>query len=356
MLVCISGLPGHGKTLYTLHHVEALRRESGRPVYFHGITDLNLPWLPLDEPKEWEKVPDGSIVVIDEAWKTFPKRSAGAAVPPFVQALATHRHRGLDIFLVTQHPLNQLDHFVRGLVGRHYHVRRVFGSQRSRLYTWEELGDPKDYHSLKVAVASWFTYPKEVFTWYKSAEVHTVKRQIPAKPFLMIGGGILAVGLLGWLAFAQLSGSVDRATGAATEAQEALPNALPGMPGSRPPGLRASFSAESFVPSVPGMPFTSPFYQDAVKVSDVPIVSGCGVLKVGARVDCRCNDQQGNKVQLEHRHCLALFEAGQFQPGRSSRYPEIAPYVPTLPGPSVGEAPGDQPQAGAGDSALRSKS
>lgn len=343
MLVCISGLPGHGKTLFALQHVEQLRKESGRPVYQHGIKELSLPWHHLEDPRKWQVVPDGSIVVVDEAWEHFPKRSAGSAVPSYVQGLAVHRHRGLDIFLVTQHPSNQLDHFVRGLVGRHYHVRRIFGASRSRLYTWERLGDYLQWQDRKEAVVSWFKFPPEVFTWYKSAEVHTVKRQIPAKPFLMMGGGVAAIALLGWFGWHQVSSSVPRAENAALEASSALD---PVQAVSRPRAIDAA----SFVPSVPGFPFTAPFYESSVKVTEPPVIAGCGVLRVGHSVTCRCNDQQGNEVPMDHRQCLATFKAGVFQPGQTSRYPVIPPYVPPLPGPAEGEAAQRQPEAARADS------
>jgi len=347
MLTCVSGLPGHGKTLYTLFHVERLRRESGRPVYVHGIKELTLPWLPLEFPKQWEKCPDGSIIVIDEAWEHFPKRSAGSQVPSYVQALATHRHRGLDIFLVSQHPANQLDHFVRGLVGRHYHVRRIFGAARSRLYTWERLGDYLKWEDRREAVVEWFKFPREVFTWYKSAEVHTVKRSIPAKPFLIMGGGALAVALLGWLAWSQLVGTTERADKVTAKAGEAFEQA----------SIRsAKLKPEDFVPTVDGVPYSAPFYSDDVKIADVPIVAGCGVLKIGQQTECRCTDQQGNVIPLYHRHCLSLFNAGQFQPGVPGKYPEIEPYVPPLALPanySEGTATATPQGGGAGPDSSR---
>lgn len=351
MLTCISGLPGHGKTLFTLQHVEQLRRESGRAVYQHGIKDLTLPWQELEDPKRWHDLPDGSIVVIDEAWQHFPKRPAGSKPPQHVELLAVHRHRGFDVVLVTQNPALQLDHFVRGLVGRHYHVRRVFGSARSRLYVWESLGNPDDYHSKKEAVTSWFKFPPEVFSWYKSAEVHTVKRSIPLKPFAIMGGGALLVGLLGWAAYAQLAGSVDRFASSSGEASAALEDGAP-----PPPRRSKSIEATSFVASVPGLPFTAPFYADSVKIEEVPIVSGCGVLKIGNTTRCRCDDQQGNQIPMDVRHCLATFEAGVFQPGRSQRYPDIEPYVPPLALPATAETPADQPQAGGGGSGADSQS
>ena len=52
MLHVITGLPGNGKTLFTLDYVEKLRKQSGRPVYYSSIPELSLPWELLDDPKK----------------------------------------------------------------------------------------------------------------------------------------------------------------------------------------------------------------------------------------------------------------------------------------------------------------
>ena len=61
----VTGLPGNGKTLYTIHTVELLRKSSGRHhVYYHGIDidPAKLPqWVPLDDPRDWHKCPISSI-------------------------------------------------------------------------------------------------------------------------------------------------------------------------------------------------------------------------------------------------------------------------------------------------------
>lgn len=346
-LAVVSGLPGHGKTLYTLWHVERLRKESGRSVYVHGVSDLRLPWHQLEDPEKWNELPDGSIVVIDEAWKTFPKRGPGSRTPDHVQQLATHRHRGFDLFLVTQSPALQLDHFARGLVGRHYHVRRVFGGARSRLYAWEELGNPDDYHSKQKAVKSWFSFPREVFDWYKSAEVHTVKRQLPWRIIGPTVAACVLLPLLGYFAFNSLYSSAAKAGPAEVSAGDELTANDPANP-FREKGLDGTFSPASFVPTVAGIPYTVPAFRAGLEVSEAPVISGCGVLKIGNRVECRCNDQQGNIVELEHRVCMGYFQRGAFNPAGKPRYPEIEPYVPPLASPVEGDGPATSPKGGGG--------
>lgn len=124
-ITLITGLPGHGKGLYSLDIVNKLEKSSGRPVYYHNVKDLNLKWHQLDKPQEWVNCPEGSIILLDEAWQSFPLRPNAQIPPDFVAQLATHRHKGYDIFIVTQQP-TQLDTFVRKLIDKHFHVVRDF--------------------------------------------------------------------------------------------------------------------------------------------------------------------------------------------------------------------------------------
>jgi len=344
-LAVVSGLPGHAKTLFTLAYVEQLRKDSGRSVYYHGIPELTLPWTHLEDGRKWHELPDGSIVVIDEAWKVFPKRGPAAPVPTHVEQLAVHRHRGFDLFLVTQNPALQLDHFARGLVGLHFHVRRVFGGFRSRLFRWEALGNYEDYHSRQLAVASWFKFPRQFYGVYKSAEVHTVKRQLPWRVLVPAALALCALPVLGWYGWHSLErgASTSNSAEVVQDDKKTLVARQDRPSSSLLGGSGPSFRAVDFIPSVPGVPFTAPAWAAGVQVSQAPVISGCGVLKMGHVVTCRCNDQQGNTVDLEKRQCIAYFDRGAFDPGESGRYPDIEPYVPPLAGPADGGA--DQPAA-----------
>lgn len=367
----ISGLPGNGKTLRCLAQVEKQRQESGRSVYFYDIRRKGsalAAWIPLGDEstfgrrkegvkpdlsqvQRWhEVVPSGSIVVIDECWEVFAKRPPGSTVPDFVKELATHRHRGIDFVLMSQHTDNQVDHFVRGLIQEHEHVVRLFGAQRARIHKWDQgLGDPKDYHSLKASITEQWTYPREVYDWYHSAEVHTIKRKLPWKPILSISGGVCAMALLGWLAVHTLFGNVQGASAAVAGADSALAPrvAAPGVLQAK----AAPSSPESFKPAIAGVPFTAPFYAPAVKVQQAPAVAGCGVIVVGTLKRCFCNDQQGNRMDLDKRTCLRYFEFSQFRFDRDEEYyPKVEPYVPPLADPAGTEqnAPRQAPQAPSG--------
>lgn len=138
MITLITGLPGAGKSLRMVQMIRDALKE-GRNVYVDGIDGLQpFGWEPC-ELNDWENLPDGSLVVADEAQKTWGTRRAGDA-PPSIRALSEHRHRGFDFVIGTQHP-TMIDKYVRTLVGRHDHLLRQFGAPISRIVTWSECQD-----------------------------------------------------------------------------------------------------------------------------------------------------------------------------------------------------------------------
>ncbi|MDP5008127.1 MAG: zonular occludens toxin domain-containing protein, partial [Glaciimonas sp.] len=189
MITLITGLPDNGKTLYSLFYIKALAEKDQREVYYSGIKDLTLPWTE-SKPEEWMSLPAGAIMVIDECQFVFSKKPNGSKLPDFYDQLAVHRHKGIDLFLITQHP-NLLDSFVRSLVGRHLHIIRKFGLQRATIYEWSGVNMmPQNASSHKNAIVHKWGYPKEVYSYYKSAEVHTVKRSFPIK--IIVAGLFIA--------------------------------------------------------------------------------------------------------------------------------------------------------------------
>ena len=210
MITIRTGLPGAGKTLFTVYDYIA-RPPLGvaplRDVYVSGI-DLvadSVPFIPLDEPTRWMDCPSGSLVIIDEAQRFFRNRAPGAPVPDYVAALETHRHLGIDLVLITQDPM-LIDKHVRRLAGEHFHAKRTFGLSSVTMYRWQRcVDDPLDFHTKKEAEKARRKYPKKIYKVYKSAEIHTVKRKIPLRVWatLLI---FLALGPLGWFVFHHVSG------------------------------------------------------------------------------------------------------------------------------------------------------
>lgn len=321
MITMITGLPGNGKTLFALWYIKQKAEKEGREVYYHRIKDLMLPWTEND-PEKWMDLPDGSMIVLDEAQYAFPKRPNGSKYPDHYEKLTEHRHSGKDIFLITQHP-SLVDNYVRKLVGQHFHCIRKFGLERSTIYEWSSAQDaPEKVASQKNAVTLKWAFPKEVYGYYKSAEVHTVKRAIPAKLILAICF-VVAVPAIGYYA-------LDRFQNRYTK-EGALANAAP-APGAQPPGGYFSpggapggspgssslppdplVDAKNFAwretPRVEGLPQTAPKYDELTKPTSVPVPAMC--IRRGSY--CQCYSQQATKINLPFNQCVDIAYNGYFQ-------------------------------------------
>lgn len=330
MITFITGLPGNGKTLFALWHIKMMAERANREVFYHNIKDLTLPWQAFD-PEKWMDLPHGCVIVIDEAQFVFPKKPNGSVLPDFYEQLATHRHRGFDIFLITQHP-SLVDNFVRRLVGQHFHVVRKFGLQRATVYEWSSTNPaPESAASQKNAIPLKWSYPKEVYGYYKSAEVHTVKRRIPAKIFLALAF-VVAVLFAGWWALDRYQHRFDAhshperpvARGVVSGAAAGPPAAVPVVPGQASAATVPAFDPVADIrhyvamstPRVAGLPETAPKYDQLTQPRHVPVPAMCiaiGTLKDEGGPRCRCYSQQGTVLpDVPYNMCIQFSREGHF--------------------------------------------
>lgn len=176
MIKLITGQPGSGKTALTITLIKAFLDE-GRTVYANGIKDLDYEALGVKcilDPLQWQDLPDGSVVVLDECYNTFPNRNPGAKVPEHVEAMARHRHRGFDFVLIAQQGL-QLDPFLRGLYEEHIHVKKKFG-KATALKRWSSYQSNVNGHC---SDSSDWMRPDWVFKYYTSTVLNTSKLHVP---------------------------------------------------------------------------------------------------------------------------------------------------------------------------------
>jgi len=323
MITLLTGLPGNGKTLFALWYIKQKAEKEQREVYYHNIKDLTLPWTPL-EAKDWMSCPKGAIIVIDEAQFVFPKLPNGAAKPAHYDQLAVHRHSGFDIYIITQHP-SLIDNFVRQLVGQHFHAIRKFGMQRATVYEWSAVQPaPQNPSSHKNAISLKWAYPKEVYGYYKSAEVHTVKRQIPAKVILAV---LFIFGVIGFGYW-----SMDRyqhrydkpkpvegspvAQGSVSAAESARsPSGVQAKGEEFDPVADAKHFVAMNTPRVEGLPQTAPKYDDLTKPVRVPVPAMCvqiGDVRKDAQLRCKCYSQQGTPIAMDLNMCVDIAQHGFF--------------------------------------------
>lgn len=302
MITLITGQPGAGKTLYALNYVKDRAEKEGREVFYSGIDDLKLPWKELDKGEDWHKVPSGSIVVIDECQRVFRPRGNGASVPEHVEKLETHRHDGIDLVLVTQHPM-LADTNVRRLVGQHFHVVRAFGTKKATVHEWGEVKTECD-KSRGDSIRHDFIYPSQSFAWYKSAELHTHKARIPARVYFLFALPVL-LGLLVWAAWTSFHVPGSTKPGAA--ASVAPPVAPIGGTAPKPKTPAQYVDARS--PRIAGLAYTAPVYDDVTKPDDAPFPAAC----MASKSKCSCYSQQATALDVPDALCRQIADRGYFK-------------------------------------------
>ncbi|MDR2239276.1 MAG: zonular occludens toxin domain-containing protein [Zoogloeaceae bacterium] len=306
MITCITGLPGNGKTLYALNWVKEKSEKENRPVYYNGISDLKLPWLEFDKPEDWPTLPTGAIIVIDECQRVFRPRANGAHVPLHVSELETHRHKGVDIVLITQHP-QLIDVNVRRLIGQHFHVVRKFGMARASIFEWGKVTDVTKA-TIKDATRYEFAYPQESFKWYKSAELHTHKRKLPMKFWFLIFLPFILAALI-YYGYKTMHDVViaPSVIGGKVSASAAGSSATGVIPSSRLSNVVSYFS--NFQPRVSGLSHTAPAYDDVTKPVHAPYPAACVDFEGKG---CRCYSQQGTRLDVGFNLCREIVAKGFF--------------------------------------------
>lgn len=315
MIYLITGLPGNGKTLYTIWHVLERSKAEQRPVFYSGIPNLALDDWQEFEPEKWFECPPGSIIVIDEAQRVFRPRPGRGQPPEHVERLETHRHDGHDIYLITQHP-SLIDQNVRRLAGTHRHIVRTFGMNRAVIHEWGEVHLDCERRREDSSRTNW-SYPKDVFKLYKSAEVHTHKRSFPKQVYWLLG--ILAVFIL------TVYHLVTRATEITTK-EDSPPSPSAQAPVSTSPAFpqgltsnaprvrtRADYIAD-YTPRLDGFPHTAPAYDSVTAPERAPYPTGCAQTPTS----CRCYTQDGTVIPMTPDSCRAILANGFFR-----AFPEI---------------------------------
>lgn len=326
----ITGSPGAGKTAYVVSELVDLvgsakkKGKQPRQIVVMGIPELVLDhvqagpvdtWATLEPTPEDETVeeavftfPDGALIVIDEAQKVFRPRPVGSKVPPIVAAFEKHRHKGLDFWLITQHP-TLLDSNVRKLVGKHVHLRGHWAGRE--LLEWPEASDPSSKSERASAIKRPYKLPKNIFSLYKSASVHIKQKKRLPVSLLIFGGAVLLALGLGVYAYQNVSNRTVEVESDVPPpiAPDRVVPVIPDHPG-RPV---ANLTLDDFKPRLRGRPESAPLYDGIRQVVEAPHVVGCMEL----RDDCKCFTGQGTDVRYTVAECRAWLENPPFQPFRA---------------------------------------
>lgn len=313
MIYLITGVPGSGKSLYAVSTLvktllaDVVKSDGSklkRRLVVDGIPDLLLPHELMAPSVEDDKgtltcdgdgvanwhvwCKPGDVLLIDEVQRYWRPRGMSTKPPQSIKELETHRHKGVDLVLITQNPM-LIDQNVRRLVGRHIHVRRLFGMGRAILYDWD--GCSVDVHRTKTASSTMWSYPKNGYKLYKSSELHTKQKQkIP----LWLALPVIAIVAALFVAPKAASTLLGAATGKGiTEPVAAA------VPASAVPAKPLLASSAAVVPAVPVSVSSVPVVVPAAPDPLPEVVAGCArVLAL-----CRCYTATAKRIDKPASFC-----------------------------------------------------
>lgn len=341
MIYLVTGTPGTGKTAMVvdmiLNNVDGLFKmtiEDGtvvdRPLYFchidgldakkfkaHELSEEEIQSAPLDQI-----MPQGGVLIVDEADYTYPVRPPSQAVPPYIKTLKELRHHGFTLILMVQHP-TMIDRYIRQLVGKHIHLeRKAIGTKRYEFFRCEESLNAAAFTSV---VGSQYRPPKEAFKYYKSASQHIKFKKKIHPVFIMIPIGIVFMFYLGVPLFSKWFGLSDNQSQKQSEQQHAKIEEQGVLHVVQPPTLPQQskfqeaaasvpeFSEAYYRPRVEDMPETAPVYDGIRAVNRMESVAAC----IKGRKGCDCYTDLGTKVLIKPETCRDWAENGlPFNPYR----------------------------------------
>ncbi|MGL5402236.1 MAG: zonular occludens toxin domain-containing protein [Acinetobacter sp.] len=192
MLYLISAPPRTGKTLKAIEIIFK-HLNQGRVVYTN-IVGINIPGVitftsDMQNPHDWRDLPNDSVVIYDEAHEhpAFADRNLIQDKQKMSQvrdigiSLTLHGHFGFDIYMITQNP-RLLCAEVLASVGTHYIMRRKFGYDMATIFEYAEAKTTFSKHTAADALnRTFWRYPKHLYKFYISSEVHNVKKTFPVK-------------------------------------------------------------------------------------------------------------------------------------------------------------------------------
>lgn len=299
MITIIVGVPGAGKTLFVMSKLYDEYKD--RPVYHYNIPGVNVDaWHELEDPTLWHTLPHGSVSIIDEAHKVFPKRDHRIDPPPHIEAAGELRHSGHDLVLITQHPVD-LDIFLRRRCARFIYIKKpLTKGDYATVYVWGEYNENyKDSREHESADSYTFTYPKEAFSRYISSELHTGKKYVPNSAkrafYALIIGVVVAVSAALY-GFHELSKPL-----LPSDPVQNVSNTVPVSEMSPDQYIKR------YLPRVQAMPATAPIYDHVIEAKTFPRLQ-C----VSSKTSCKCWTQQATRLYIPDDICRRYVTDGIF--------------------------------------------
>lgn len=307
MITLITGAPGAGKTAALVDLLAQLGKD--RAIYVHGIPDLAIDHQPLVDPATWpDTVPDGSIIVIDEVQTIWRPGGPGQKIPDHIAKLETHRHRGLDFYIITQGP-NLVHSNVRALVGRHIHLRDI-GFLGRWWYEWPETADNCRTGWKTAPIKKKYKLPKRIFGQYKSASIHVKPVRSFPKVIIVLILALLVACYLTWTVYGKISEKIApveiKPLSPVTSPAQSTRDPVQATP--EPVKLGYIDDRVDFNPRVSHVPESAPAYDALRQIVNMPVLAG-GLCKGS---ECKCFTQQGTPLPISSDECRKLIQTLRF--------------------------------------------
>jgi hypothetical protein len=314
-----TGLPGAGKTAQLVAEILRFQKEEPlRPRFQIGINGLKdglADELTLEQLHRWWELPTGSVIFIDEAQEDHLMPKSGKT-PDWIRQMSKVRHYGMTFCLTTQKPV-YVSAYVLGLVDQHVHTVNKFGTSMIAKYTWGRcIEEPEKPFQQKSAVEGIGTLPKEVFELYKSSSLHTRKRRIPRKVYMMVGLIVLAVcAIVATPILLKRAADRNKASIVGTASSGSDSQVKPDADRRKAvdEDLRSANYAKWLAPRVEGQPWTAPAF-DQLQVQSQPRIY-CVANEDGG---CHCRTEQGTRYEVKPEMCRVMVQEGgvynPFQP------------------------------------------
>lgn len=347
MFVLRTGLQGNGKTLNTIKEVDEKAAREGRKVFYCNITGfkpdhpaIKAEWVEFTTPLKWFELPANAIIVIDEAQTWFRVRPQGSKVPDYASRLEIMRKDGHELHCITQSP-KLLDAHMRELCNQHIHYHRGNGGGVIKRWVFQkpELGVNSSKLEFENGESTRITIDKSYFGCYESVKEgteHHFKFRPPKALYVL---GFCALLLFAGIAKIYYSryAQAEPVTEPATESAPSNPSGGGVVNAADVAYLTPEQYVDARIPRVPDVPSSAPLYDDLTKPVAYPrpfCVSSSDQFFVernkrrmvvgerdGKTYGCRCNTQQGTRIDIGFEACMAYVEQGAFDPAIPDRQP-----------------------------------
>ncbi|QFY42874.1 hypothetical protein F6R98_09835 [Candidatus Methylospira mobilis] len=142
------------------------------------------------------------------------------------------RHRGFDLYLITQHP-KFIDQNIRRLSDVHFHHRRHFKSKVQTVCRWEGVNDePEIALTDDDAQKQKKPYDPELFQFYRSSVDHTYKAELPYKKFAILAAAVVCSLTLFYFALNPFFKNAEAAPEKSKPVSRVTPVSSPANPGA----------------------------------------------------------------------------------------------------------------------------